>query len=363
MWYLISTINRYIIRNFLFWFAVIFLATSLIIGLFEMVELTRRTMQHDINISLLLQLSCLRLPKILNDLLPSITFFAALGCFTRLSQSQNMVVMLSFGLSRMQFLGGVCVAVMGLGLTNIIVVDPIRSVMSKRMVFLEEKLFQKKPYSIAFTDTGLWLRETNKDTHIIIHANSLNILKKTLLDITIFKFNSDNTLEKRIDAAKALLSENAWLLEQVNISSAATQNYTEKHAEPTTITMEQIQHSTAPPETISFFQMLDFIAVLKKSGLNATSYLMMWHRQIAKIGMMVAFVFLAASFCFLSTRSKSFGKSVGLSVIFAFFMHFVEHLSYAYGVAEKLPLLAAAWLPPLITIASGYWIMVLIDDR
>lgn len=363
MWYLISTLNRYIIRNFLFWFAVIFFATALIIGLFEMIELTRRTMQHDINLSLLLQLSFLRLPKILNDLLPSITFFAALGCFIRLSQSQNMVVMLSFGLSRMQFLGGVCVAVIGLGLVNITVLDPIRSVLSKRMVFLEEKLFQKKPYSIAFTDTGLWLRENNGKAHTIIHASAFNILEKKLIDVMIFKFTENNNLEKRIDAKVATLKENDWFMEKVSILDESKQQDLENHFEPTTITMEQIQHSTAPPETISFFQMMDFISVLEKSGLNATSYLMMWHRQIAKIGMMVAFVFLAASFCFLSTRSKSFGTSVGLSVIFAFFMHFVEHVSHAYGVAEKLPLLAAAWIPPFITISSGYWIMVLIDDR
>jgi lipopolysaccharide export system permease protein len=363
MWYLISTINRYVSRTFLFWFGIIFLTVALIISLFEMIDLTKRTMQHDVPFSILFQIAFLRLPKILDDLLPSITFFAALGCFLRLAQSQNFVVMFSFGVSRLQFLSGISFVVIALGVLNIAVLDPIRSALFGRFVILEEKVFQKKPYSVSFTDTGLWLRENFTDSQNIVHARNFNVSQKQFKNLTIFQFSKTGEFLRRVDAEVAELEGETWHMHKVNIISNHQQENLESYVEPTTITMEQIQQSTAPPETISFFQMPAFIEMLEGAGLNARSYAMLWHQQIAKIGMMISFVFLAACFCLVPTRNKSFSVIIGLSIIFAFLMHFFEHIIHAYGIANKIPLVAAAWIPPLITFISGYWLTVLFDDR
>ncbi len=363
MWYLISTINRYVSRTFLFWFGVIFVTVALVISLFEMIELTRRTMQHDVPLPVLLQMAFLKLPKILDDLLPSITFFAALGCFLRLSQSQNVVVMQSFGVSRLQFLSGISFVVVFLGIVNILVLNPVKAALCGRMVVLEEKLFHKKAYSVAFNDTGLWLRENFENSQSIIHAKQFNILKKQFSNVMIFQFSKAGKFLRRVDAEVAELNDESWQMHNVNIICNNVQENLKDHVEPTTVTMEQIQQSTAPPDTISFLQMPEFIKMLENSGLDASAYAMLWHQQIAKIGMMVGFVLLAASFCLLSTRSRSFSLIIGISIIFAFLMHFFEHIVHAYGVAHKIPLLVAAWIPPLITFASGYWLTVLLDDR
>ena len=363
MWYLISTINRYISRNFLFWFGIIFLTVSLIISLFEMIELTRRTMQHDVPLPALLQLAFLKLPKILDELLPSITFFAALGCFLRLAQSQNFVVILSFGISRLQFLSGISLVVVALGIVNILVLDPVKAALCGRIVVLEEKIFHKKAYSISFNDNGLWLREKFDNSQNIIHAKHFNILKKHFSNVIVFQFSKNGEFLRRVDAETAVLNDKTWEMHKVNIVDNNGQKNLNNHTEPTTITMEQIQQSTAPPETISFLQMPEFIQMLESSGLDASSYSMLWHTQIAKIGMMIGFVLLAASFCLLSTRHKSFSLIIGISIIFAFLMHFFEHIVHAYGVAHKIPILAAAWIPPFVTLASGYWLTVLLDDR
>ncbi len=363
MWYLISTINRYVSRNFLFWFGVIFFTVALVISLFEMVDLTKRTMQHDVPFSILFQIAFLKLPKILDELLPSITFFAALGCFLRLAQSQNFVVMFSFGVSRLQFLGGISLVVVLLGLLNIAVLDPIRSALFGRMVILEEKIFQRKPYSVSFTDTGLWLRENFTDSQNIVHAKNFNVTKKQFKSLIIFQFSKNGEFLRRVDAEVAELENETWHMHKVNIISNHRQENLETHIEPTTITMEQIQQSTAPPETISFFQMPAFIEMLESAGLNASSYAMLWHQQIAKIGMMISFVFLAACFCLVPTRNKSFSLIIGMSIIFAFLMHFFEHITHAYGVAHKIPLIAAAWIPPLVTFVCAYWLTILLDDR
>lgn len=363
MWYLISTINHYISRNFLFWFCLIFLTVTLVISLFEMIELTRRTMQHDVPLSLLLQISFLKLPKILDDLLPSITFFAALGCFLRLAQAQNFVVILSFGISRLQFLGGISVVVVAIGIANIIVLDPVKAALCSRMVVLEEKIFNKKAYSVSFNDNGLWLREKFADSQNIIHAKHFNISKKEFNNLTVFQLSKNGDFLRRVDAEVAILNGKTWEMQNVNILLNSEQKNLKKHAEPTTITMEQIQQSTAPPETIAFFQMPEFIKMLENSGLDASAYSMLWHAQIAKIGMMIGFVLLAASFCLISTRHRSFSLIISISIVFAFLMHFFEHLVHAYGIAHKIPILLAAWIPPLVTVSCGYWLSILLDDR
>lgn len=363
MWYLISTLNRYVCRNFLFWFFLVFFTVALIISFFEIVDLTKRTMQHDVPLSSLFQIAFLKLPKILNTLLPSITFFAALGCFLRLAQSQNFVVISSFGVSRLQFLSGISIVVVLLGALNIIVLDPIRAVLFGRMVVLEEKIFQKKPYSISFTDTGLWLKENLPNTQNIIHARHFNVTKKQFNNLIIFEFNKSGNFLRRVDAEVAELIDKKWHMHRANIISNYQQENIEIYTEPTTITMEQIQQSTAPPETISFFQTPAFIRMLENAGLDASAYSMLWHKQIAKIGMMIGLVFLAASFCLVSTRNKSFSVAISISIVFSFLMHFFEQIVHAFGVAHKIPLIAAAWLPSFVTFITAYWLTILLDDR
>lgn len=363
MWYLISTLNRYICKTFLLWFVLVFFTVTLIISFFEMIDLTKRTMQHDIPIGLLFQMAFLKLPKLLDSLLPSIAFFAALGCFLRLAQSQNFVIISSFGVSRFQLLSGLSIVVILLGALNIIVIDPIRSVLFERMVILEERLFQKKPYSISFTDTGLWLKENLPNSKNIIYAKHFNVTKKKFDNLIIFEFNKEGEILRRVDAETATLTEASWHMDKVSIVSNYKQENVQNYKEPTTITMEQIQQSTAPPETIPFIQMPAFIKMLEESGLNASSYKMLWHQQIAKIGMMISLIFLASSFCMTSTRSKSFGVVFAVSIIFSFIMHFFQQIIYAFGLAHKIPIIAAAWIPTFVTFISAYWFHIVLDDR
>lgn len=363
MWYLISTINRYVSQNFLFWFFTIFLIVALIISFFEMIELTKQTMRHDVPLAVLFQLAFLKLPKILDNLVPSITFFAALGCFLRLAQSQNFVVMSSFGISKTQFLIGISFIVMLIGALNIVVLDPIRSALFGRSIVLEEKIFHKKPYSVSFTDTGLWLRENFQDSQKIIHARYFNVAKKEFKNLMIFEFTKDGEFVKRVDAKSAVLKEQNWEIADVNILQNNKQQNFKTHMESTTISMEQIQQSTVPPETISFFHMPSFIKMLEEAGLNTSSYSMLWHQQIAKIGMMIGFIFLAASFCLVPTRNQSFSIVIGSSIIFAFIMHFFEQIIHAYGIAHRIPIIAAAWIPPIVTFAGAYWLGIVLDDR
>lgn len=363
MWYLISTLNRYICRTFLYWFLLVFFTVALIISFFEMIDLTKRTMQHDIPLSILLQMAFLKLPKLLDSLLPSITFFAALSCFSRLAQSQNFVVISSFGVSKLQFLSGISVIIILLGALNILVIDPVRAVLFERMVLLEEKLFQKKPYSISFTDTGLWLKENLSNSQNIIHAKHFNVAQKQFNNLTIIQFEKNGDFLRRVDAKTATLSSGYWHMQQATIVSNHTQKNLDTHSESTTITMEQIQQSTAPPETIPFLQMPAFIKMLENAGLNASAYKMLWHQQISKIAMMISLVFLASSFCLISTRNKSFSIIFGISIIFSFIMHFFQQIIYAFGVAHKIPIIAAAWIPGFITFISAYWLNIMLDDR
>lgn len=363
MWYLISTLNRYICRTFLFWFMLVFVIVALIISFFEIVDLTKRTMQHDIPLTLLFQMAFLKLPKLLDSLLPSITFFAALGCFLRLAQAQNFVVISSFGVSRSQFLSGISAVIVLLGILNILIIDPIRSVLFERMVILEEKLFQKKSYSISFTDNGLWLKENLANSKNIIHAKHFSVPQKQFSNLIIIQFNKKGEFLRRVDAETANLKTGYWEMKNASLISDYQQENLKSYTEPTTITMEQIQQSTAPPETISFLQMPTFIRMMEDAGLNANAYKMLWHQQIAKIGMMISLVFLASSFCLISTRNKSFAVIFGISIIFSFVMHFFQQVIYAFGIAHKIPIIAAAWIPALITFISAYWLNILLDDR
>jgi lipopolysaccharide export system permease protein len=356
MTYLFSTLNLYFCRVFTMWLGICTLVISAVISLFEGTELARRSIgKSNIDFSLILEMILLKFPNHFQVLMPFIVLSAAMVTFYRLNHTHEIIAARSSGLSVWQLLTGLGLCTFLLGCFQLIIINPVGAAMSSRLENLEAIYFSGSNNRIAISETGLWLREATPDRQSIIRTAHVKPDTKTFRDVTFHNFRpstdqNQNNYENRIDASVAILQKDHWELHNATI----WQDDKERSRAypiltlPTALTIAKIQDSNTAPETISFWTLPNFIDILDRSGLSSLSYRLYWHAQIAKLGMMIAMLLLAAAFGIRPVRQGKTALYIVYGLGSGFVLYFLNDIVYALGLGDQLPVFLAAWAPTLI---------------
>ncbi|MCE3230116.1 MAG: hypothetical protein K0R52_44 [Alphaproteobacteria bacterium] len=365
MSYLFSTLNLYFCRVFLVWLGTCTVVIGTVISLFEGSELIRRSMgRANIGLSLILEMIILKLPNHFQMLMPFIILSATMVTFYRLNHTHQIVAARSSGLSIWQLLWGLMSFILALGVMQLIILNPLSAAMSNRLENLDTLYFSNTSNRIAISETGLWFKEITPDRQSIIHTVHVQPEMKTFTTVTFHNFLPDGRYETRIDAACAILQKGYWELRDAVIwqdKEGAFKTHPVMKV-PTPLTIEKIQDSNTSPETISFWSLPKFIDILDKSGLSSVSYRLYWHGQIAKIGMMMAMILLAAAFGIRPIRQGGTVLYITLGIGSGFALYFLNDIVYALGLGGQVPILLAAWTPTLIMALLSLALLLHLED-
>lgn len=364
------TLSGYIARLFGFWFVACFAAIAGIVYLFDSIELLRRSQRVDVPMSILLQLSALKLPQLLMELFPFVVLFAAMLCFWRLARSHELTVVRASGVSVWQFLAPVIVLALLIGAVRVSVVNPLAAALYARHETLEAEIFQGRSSQKALAQNGFWLRQAGSEGNAVIHALRVASERMELFDVIIWTFerpqsNGEHTdrFTGRIDARNARLEAGAWILTDATISlpdrpprNAST------YSLPTEMTAEQIQDAFAAPETISFWDLPGFIRALENAGFSARRHLLHYHRLLASPLLLAAMILIAAT---VSLRPPRRGGALIMAVIgisAGFLLYFASNLVAALGLSRAVPIHLAAWAPATVMLLLGVTLLLHQED-
>jgi len=350
--FLYSSLNRYFCRSLLFWFAVCFGVILAIVSFFEMIELLRRSMTNpQVPFALIGEMVLLKIPQHIEMLLPFVTFSASILSLWRLNQTQEILSARASGVSVWQLTVGLNVLVLILGIIYLVFVNPIGAAMTGRLSQIEEKAFGNSNSLLSISPAGLWLRESTGEGKTIFHADYFDFLQNKFGQVSFYDFDHNGSYAGRYDAKEASLENGEWRLEKVTHWNK--ENIPEEigmASRKTDLTLSKIQESYAPPESLSFWKVRRYIDVLKKAGLSNVRYKLYWHSQISKIGLMISMVFLASTFCLHPIRYRNASYLIAFGLFSGFVIHFLGDVIYALGLAGKIPVLLAAWIPALVTL-------------
>lgn len=363
--YLFSTLNLYFCRVFSGWFGICALVIGIVISLFEGSELVRRSMgKAHIGLPIIFEMVILKLPNHFQTLMPFIILSAAMVTFYRLNHTHQIVAARSSGLSVWQFLKGLACFVFLLGFLQLIILNPLGAATSNRLANLDAFYFSGVSSRIALSEAGLWLKEVTPNRQSIIHSIRIQPGTKSFSAVTFHNFDPNGTYETRVDASSAILQNGFWNLENAVVwqgeEGASQTHSTMKIA--TSLTIEKIQDSNTSPEAISFWSLPKFIDMLDKSGLSSLSYRLYWHGQIARIGMMVTMILLAAAFGIRPIRQGGTATYIAFGIGSGFTLYFLNDIVYALGLGGQIPILLAAWTPTLIMTLLSLTLLLHLED-
>lgn len=361
-----STLSVYIGRAFLLSFLAFFVGLLTLVLLLDVIELLRRAASKpDVNFALIMEMALLKLPHMGQLLFPFATLFGGMTAFWRLTRSNELAVTRAAGISVWQFLLPVLVLACIMGVFKVAAFNPLSSITLARFQVLEALHLKGQKSVLAISSGGLWLRQGTAEGHAVVHAR--NLLQQgnrvELLSTITFLYQGQDTFVGRIDAERAVLGDGFWRMENawLNTPEAPPEHLDEYWLE-TELTLARIQDNFAPPETMSFWKLPEFIQTLEDAGFSAIRHRLQWHALLASPLLMCAMVLIAATFTLRHARRGATTFVIASGVLTGFMLYFFSDVVYALGLSERIPVTLAAWTPSGVALMLGLAMLLHLED-
>ena len=361
-----TTLSVYVGRHFLF--AVLSLLTLflMLVLMFDAIELLRRAASKpDVTFDLVMKMALLKLPHMSQKVLPFSILFGGMLCFWRLTRSHELVVTRGAGVSAWQFLLPAIFLAVTLGLFQISVLNPLASTTLTRFEQLEALHLKGNKRLLEVSQSGLWLRQANPDGQSVLHAKGYvqNGVEVELHNVTVFTYIGKDTFQNRINGMSASLEDGFWRFKDAWIYEAEKPPVHEaQYWLATDLTLDKIQDSFAPPETMSFWDLPDFIDTLEKAGFSAIRHRLHWHSLLAVPLLLSAMVLIGATFTLRHSRRGATTFVVAGGVFTGFALYFFSDVVLALGLSDSIPIVLAAWSPSGVAMLLGLTTLLHLED-
>jgi lipopolysaccharide export system permease protein len=359
-----ATLSIYLIRHLCFWLVSVFSGVAAVVLLFDTIEMMRRSAsKSDVGIGIVIQMSLLKLPHLLLQMLPFCILFGATLAFWRLSRANELVVSRAAGISVWQILAPTVGIAVLVGILQLAIFNPVASIMLAKYERLESQYLKNESSLLSVSTGGLWLRQADKGGQSVIHAERVEQTDMSLQEVTIFLYEGDDRFVGRIDAERAQLREGFWDIRNAWISTPGKNTYrVDRYRLPTDLTLTKIMDSFASPETLSFWELPAFIATLENAGFSGQRHKLYWQSILASPILLAAMILIAAVFSLRTTGRVGASMSIAGAAFSGFLLYFLSDLVYALGQSSSIPTMLAAWTPAGVTTLLGVALLFHFED-
>ncbi len=357
------TLSFYLGRQYLIWFLAFFFGLTGVIYFFEVAELMRRSADlATTTFGVVTRMGAYKLPETIEKILPFVVLFSGMFSFWKMTRSQELIVTRAAGISAWQFLAPALLVTLAFGIINVTFINPIGASMISRYEAMEKKYLKSGP-SLELTGAGLWIRQENVGQRYLLHADQVTLYPLTLKPLIIFVYDENGGYLGRLDASQAVLDGSAWVLSKAWINwDGKTAFYRETFKLATTLTLDKIQESMAPPKTISFWQLPSFIRVMRSIGLPPARHELQMQVLLAQPLLLCSMVFFAAAFSLRLNRQGGILNAMMAGILVGSLVFSLNNVVTALGANQTLPVFLAAWAIPLFALIGGQATLLYLED-
>lgn len=364
------TLDIYIIRRFLSSFFRVFGVFFGILLLIDLIEQIRRFSDADISLTQALVLAVLNVPESLYQILPLLMILAGMTLFLGLAKSSELVVVRAAGRSGLRFLVAPVFAAFAVGAFGVAVLNPLVAATSKEFQARANALNAGPGTSIlSVSAEGLWMRQGDNEGQTVIRAGSVAPEGTSLGNVTFHLFGPDGGVKGRIEADTARLEPGQWVLD-----GAKSWNLSEGNPEanaqiaegplalPTDLTPQRLMEGLGSPKSIAFWDLPSQANALEKAGFSARAYRLTYQMELALPLLLAAMVLMAAGFTMRHARFGKTGQMVLYALLAGFLIYFLRSFAQVLGENGQIPLIVAAWSPPVAATLLSLSLLLHLED-
>jgi lipopolysaccharide export system permease protein len=364
------TLSLYIARQFLTAALAMLCALSLLVLLFDFIELLRRAAERtDIGLGLIVGIAFLRLPYYMLQILPFAVLVGGIIAFWRLTRSSELIVARASGVSAWQFLSLSVAGAVGLGLLASGGISPLSSVMYARAEALDNIYLRHTGGPLAIANGQLWLRQADHGLDpqgvAIIHARQVALQGNVVAagDISVFRLDAADKLLLRVEARHATLTKGFWDMTGTRtIEPDHTPVAVGNMQLPTDLTAHRVQESFQSPETLSVWALPGFIRLLESAGFSSVRHRLHFQSLLALPLLCGTMALVAAGFSMRQTRRGGVARMIGSGVAAGFALFTISKIAEEFGQSGAVPAVLAAWAPAAAGLMMAVALLLHLED-
>lgn len=366
----VATLSRYIAKVFSFFVLAMMAALTGVVALFDFIELLRRaTNRPEATFGLVAEIAVLRLPWLMLQILPFAVLLGGILAFWRLTRSSELIVARAAGVSAWQFLAAPILCAVLLGVLATTVISPVSAAMRARAEAIDSSYIKSGGGPLSLNGGQLWLRQADRALDpkgvAILHANGV-MLHNGLLTagaMSVFRLDARDGLLERVEAVSAVLQNHEWVLNKARVlHPGRAPEARETMRLPTSMTVDRVQDSFAPPDTLSFWALPGFIQLLERSGFSAVRHRLRFQSLLALPLLCGTMALLAAGFSMRPARRGGVARMIGSGVAAGFALFLISKVAEEFGQSGALPPALAAWAPALAGLMFSVALLLHLED-
>lgn len=355
------------------WLGTVFL-TALGMGAFiyliDVINMWNEVSGRNVSSGTVILMSMAKSPDLLLQLLPFAVLIGSLVWLNSLNKRQELVALRAVGLPARRFLLGPVLACLLVGALALGVGNPVSAALLKKYEQWSSSVFPNSAKGLITAGGSVWLRQSDDDgpqatgRDYFIYGRKVSADGQDLGQATVFVFDGKNNFLARLDARNALLEDGRWRLKDVFLLTPRQEIVRQEEVTlPTSLTPEQLQASFNAPGTLDIFQLREFIQTLEGNGFKTARHAMAYQRLLALPFMCLAMLLVAVPFGLKYTRTRSLGIVIISGVCMGFGFYLFSNIMAAYGLAGRLDVHLAAWLPGVMAILVSVALMLQLREE
>jgi lipopolysaccharide export system permease protein len=212
----------------------------------------------------------------------------------------------------------------------------------------------------GFSQERIWYR----GDQLLYNIRVLHPRRQMAEGVTIYFFDETFHLVKRLEARKGLWDGTGWTFSDGFILGGADESpYTVEQFQELRLELPQrpsdFQYLAKPPEEMTWGELSQYVAKIRREGYDATRYLVDLYAKISFPCTSLVMTILGIGVALYQGKRGGIATGVAASVALAFVYVLVFHFLLSLGYAGKLPPVLAAWIPNAFFALAGLFLMAI----
>jgi lipopolysaccharide export system permease protein len=349
-----SIISKYLTREIFKYFGIILVTVICIFLAVDFFEKIDNFIEAGLPFSKAISFFQFRIPFIIAQIAPVCILLAVLIVFGLMNKNNELIVLKSSGVSVYFFLRPVLLIGLLFSVFLFFLSDTLVPITINKANTIWLKDVKKKPAVIS-REKNIWI----KGNRSILHITYYNPSKKTVSGVTLYFFDKDFDLIRRVDARNGFYENGEWIFHELmeQLHDRETGNFQtvlhEQRIEKFNFLPDDLKRVIKKSEEMNFKELYLYIKNIESEGYDATTYRVDLNAKIA-------FPFICTIMCLLAAgitirvkkgRTLSICITYGIGIIFLYWILYSFCLSIGYG--GILPPIIAAWMANLIFLCFG----------
>ena len=348
----VPLLTRYLVRRVLGGIGVTLLAVAAVLTLVDFIDEARRVRVGGYSFAEALWVIVLTTPQRVYEVLPVSVFIGSLLSLGQLAADNEMTAMRAAGFGIQRVARPLLLLGLLLALATILIGEKLAP------PGVEAAWSVKRQYRGAGADdAGLWIRKGGSYVRVQRARDP-----DRLSDVLAYRMGADGVLQSSAHAQSAWFNGEHWVLQDVRESVIHPDGTmrTQRHAEQAEAALppaDVLELVMRPADEMSMANLNRYLDHFADERAELRPYRFAWWQRFITPISCVAVLLLTVPFAFAQPRGGGLGQRIFIGVLSGIGIYVFNRLCAHLGLVLGLPPWQAAWLPLLLLLALGAWML------